>query len=167
MSEASLLTTDFEPPHFFGMAEHRMTPKCQVAMPAVFRAVCRPEVLEAGFWLRQEEPDHLNLYPQPEFARIRRNMRARLEQMDNADAAAAYLRAWSASTHCLTLDAQGRILLPKAVLKAAGIPGPEVLFLGCDLRIELWDPRVYAARHPEGGDYPRWMQENRRAIVGL
>ena len=144
-----------------------MTPKNQVAIPAEFRAACQKRVLAAGFMLRKDAADHLNLYPMPEFHRIRGRLRAKLESMDDQDRAEALLREWSVRTAFLPVDQQGRVTLPREMLAAAGIKGPVLLFVGCDLRLEIWDAAARAESGLPEGEYGQWLEANRRGIVGL
>lgn len=155
-------------PHFYGVAHNRMTPKSQVALPATFRSTCSDAVLSARFMLRQRTPEdrHLNLYPEAAFARERDRVRERLEAMADRDRAGRLWRSWFENTHALSIDGQGRITLPKAMLTQVGIHGPDLMFLGCDTRIELWDPAQYQRERLPDDEYRRWLAEN-RDLIGL
>mgnify|MGYP001461564336 FL=1 len=52
------------------------------------------------------------------------------------------------NTHCLPLDNEGRIVLPKDLLAASGI-GASAMFVGRGVRFQIWCPKTYeAARRP-------------------
>ena len=51
------------------------------------------------------------------------------------------------------IDGQGRIKVPEKFCKAAGI-GKEALAVGCDSKVELWDPRSYEGKRKPAGPPP-------------
>lgn len=46
------------------------------------------------------------------------------------------------STHRLSFDSEGRVALPKEILRVAGIT-TQVLFVGRGRRFQIWEPKVY------------------------
>lgn len=48
------------------------------------------------------------------------------------------------SAHRLPLDPEGRVALPKDVLKTTGISG-QALFVGRGRRFQIWEPKTYEA----------------------
>lgn len=58
------------------------------------------------------------------------------------------------SAHRLPFDPEGRIALPKDVLKTTGIAG-QVLFVGRGRRFQIWEPKSYDANRGEAFDRAR------------
>ena len=48
------------------------------------------------------------------------------------------------SAHRLPFDPEGRVMLPKEVLKTTGITG-QTLFVGRGRRFQIWEPKTYEA----------------------
>ena len=61
-------------------------------------------------------------------------------------------------SHELEIDRQGRINLPQILIDYAGIE-KDVVFLGCDDRIEVWDSAIYEQdMAPENMDLDKLMR---------
>lgn len=65
--------------------------------------------------------------------------RAELDDLDWFDEDSAKLRRLSSLAEECTLDSQGRIMIPQFLRKFARITG-EVMFVGCEDYVELWNP---------------------------
>ena len=55
------------------------------------------------------------------------------------------------SAHRLPLDPEGRVALPKDVLKTTGISG-QALFVGRGRRFQIWEPKTYEANRGKAND---------------
>lgn len=58
------------------------------------------------------------------------------------------------NTHSLSFDPEGRVALPKDVLKTTGITG-QALFVGRGRRFQIWEPKAYEANRGEAFDRAR------------
>jgi MraZ protein len=105
---------------------------------------------------RQEHPAYLTakprclaIYPHAEFHRLLReyaelhiDSRERLERLHLGNA------------QPISIDRQGRILIPPALRRHAAL-SRDILFLGLGARIEIWDRTRYAAEMQQTADeYP-------------
>jgi MraZ protein len=138
-------------PLFTGSVEHGLDDKGRLVVPARFR-----ERLGAGFFLTIAEPDPcLALYPAPTWA----DFCARLEAAPLKDARfRAYVRHLFAHTEEVSVDAQGRLVLPAALRAYAGIE-KDVVSIGSLTRVELWAKDRYAQHIRERGDLPDLASE--------
>ena len=58
------------------------------------------------------------------------------------------------SAHRLSFDPEGRVMLPKEVLKTTGITG-QVLFVGRGRRFQIWHPKTYEANRGQAFERAR------------
>ena len=125
---------------FSGKQAAALDSKNRVGLPAKFR-----EEIPSGTPLRAlPHPDGcVALYPEPEFHRFRDELK-RKRTDDDAYSDEAVRQIFS-RTEKLTPDATHRILVTEDLKEAAGIT-KDVMFVGVDNRIELWDAGRWAAR---------------------
>lgn len=120
---------------FLGNIEAKTDDKGRIFLPAIFRK----QLLEAGqtsLVLRKDvHQDCLVLYPQNVWQDIKDQLRSRLNLWDKRQQ--NIFRQFVCDAEPLTLDATGRILIPKRYLDMAHIKG-NVRFIGMDETIELW-----------------------------
>lgn len=128
---------------FVGRHERQVDDKGRLALPSAFRSRFEPRcflvkgaegcidvLTEAGFDAMVEEL----------LAKVRRGEVSRAEQ-----------RALSGDTSEVTLDAQGRILLPQELREYAGIElRSPVTVAGSFDRVELWKPSDYERQVAQG-----------------
>lgn len=131
---------------FLGSFDHVLDDKGRTSLPRPFRlaleAEARPAYLTA-------KPHCLAIYPYDEFHRLRReyaelhiDSRERLERLHVGNA------------QPVQIDRQGRILIPPALRRHAGLQR-EIQFFGIGDRIEIWDRSRYAADMQQtADDYP-------------
>lgn len=138
-------------PLFTGSVEHGLDDKGRLVVPARFR-----ERLGAGFFLTIAEPDPcLALYPAATWAEFS----AKLEAAPVKDARFRdYVRHLFAHTEEVSVDAQGRLVLPAALRAYAGIE-KDVISIGSLTRVELWAKDRYAQHTRERGDLPDLASE--------
>lgn len=154
---------DTTKPFFYGSSENRLNTKGQVAIPVRFRTVLPRDLADEGFVLVPGEGECLYMYTHRQFGEIR----ARVREVAVESGDPEFIRAFLASAHAVELDSQGRFVLPAALREAAGIAGPEVLFLGMDDRIELWCPQKRRAAAGSGEEYQQRRSQNARRIFGI
>ena len=117
-------------PKFTGLYEHSLDDKGRLTIPARFRAR-----LGDHFVLTIAPPEPcLAMYPEPTWSEFC----SKLEAAPRKDAQyRAFVRHLFARTEEVSLDAQGRLLIPAALREIAGIERDAVLS-GALTRVELW-----------------------------
>ncbi len=120
---------------FIGNIEARMDAKGRVFVPSSFRKILQQE--GDRFILRNDiyQPC-LILYPESEWRREIETLTSRLNLFSAKDK--MLFRAFVAEAETITLDANGRILIPRRLLQAATIE-EGVRFIGMGQTIELWN----------------------------
>lgn len=129
-------------PFFYGRSEHRINAKGQVSLPARFRSLLTEDDTRQGLVLIQGEAQCIYIYTHRQFRSIVERVRKDPATRDDA----AFLRDFFESAYGVDLDAQGRIVIPAEIRASAGITETDVVFIGHDDRIEVWDR---ASRHAE------------------
>ena len=143
---------------FIGTTEAKVDSKGRVFLPAMFRRVLASSLENNGeegvkdktgsaevknssggemsLIMRKDLfEDCLVLYTEQTWEQRMNELTSRLSVWSRHDQ--ALKRRFSADAEWLTLDKNGRMLLPKRYLKMAGIEG-EVTFIGMDDTIEIW-----------------------------
>jgi MraZ protein len=137
---------------FLGQYEHTLDAKSRLTIPSRYRAALSAGVILArsldpcvwiftpegwegftGTWIRTRDPFD------PEARKVER-----------------FFHGGSFDTQ---LDAAGRVMLPPLLIEHAGI-GKDVVVVGCDNRIEVWDRAAFQARAQE--DEPTVADSARR-----
>jgi MraZ protein len=132
---------------FVGKYEHSLDTKGRIILPAKFR----PD-FERGGYLTQHREGCLALWTPGEF---QRQLQAMQQQAAAGSTARNRARVWSASSHEVEIDRQGRMAIP-ARLRGFALLEADVLVHGAIDRIELWNPAVWEERvAPE----ERWLLE--------
>lgn len=150
-------------PFYYGSAENKLNAKNQVAIPARFRSTLSEQDLAGNFVLIRGEPRCLYMYTHHQFATIKDNARKVALESGDAD----FYRSFMAEAHAVELDTQGRFVLPQALMKAAGITGQGVLFIGVDDRIEIWEPGVYESVRGGTAKFEELRRSAARSIFGM
>lgn len=157
---------------FIGTTEAKVDSKGRVFLPAMFRRVLASSLENNGeegvkdktgsaevknssggemsLIMRKDLfEDCLVLYTEQTWEQRMNELTSRLSVWSRHDQ--ALKRRFSADAEWLTLDNNGRMLLPKRYLKMAGIEG-EVTFIGMDDTIEIWaSPKL--KEHQESEDF--------------
>lgn len=120
---------------FLGNIEAKTDAKGRAFLPAQFRKVLAASG-EDMLVLRQDVFENLLvLYPQSVWNQLMDDMRARLSRWDRRQQMA--YRTFVSSVMELSIDGNGRILIPRSFLEAAGIR-QSVRFVGMGDTIEIW-----------------------------
>lgn len=121
---------------FVGSIEAKADSKGRVFLPAAFRKLLQAAG-EEGLILRKDifQPC-LVLYPESVWNEQLNLLRARLNRWNPQHQ--QLFRQFVSDVEQLTLDANGRLLVPRRYLRMAGIE-QDVKFIGMDDTIELWD----------------------------
>jgi Uncharacterized protein conserved in bacteria len=150
-------------PYYYGNAENKLNSKGQVAIPARFRSVLPEEDKGTNYVLIRGEAPCLYMYTHRQFEKIKNNARNVAEESGDGD----FYRSFMAEAHSVDIDTQGRFVLPQWFMKAVGIVGPSVLFIGLDDRIELWEPKVYASHKGGVERYEALRHSAAKKIFGI
>ena len=131
---------------FYGTETHSIDHKGRVSVPASMRRAAGRRgsaptfVLVAGFegCLALYSPDEWN------------SVEGRLRRIPMGDRRGrAFARAFLMDACKVTVDAQGRITIPPALVRRAGL-GKEAVLLGQVDRIEIWNPERFKTHVAEG-----------------
>lgn len=120
---------------FLGNIEAKIDSKGRAFLPAQFRKMLMaPD--ESGLVLRQDIfEDTLIIYPESVWNSLMDEMRARLSRWDRQQQ--MVFRTFVSGVTSITMDANGRILIPRDFLQAAGIT-QSLRFVGMGDTIEIW-----------------------------
>ncbi|WCT11303.1 division/cell wall cluster transcriptional repressor MraZ [Mucilaginibacter jinjuensis] len=127
--------------HFLGEFECKLDAKGRMMIPTGLKRQL-PEAEAEGLVINRGFEKHLVIYTRKEWNLIIEDL-AKLNQYEKRTR--EFIRYFTRGATELSLDANGRILLPKALLEYAGI-GNDVV-LACQLnKIEVWDQKAYDAQ---------------------
>lgn len=123
---------------FRGRFEHAIDEKGRLSIPAKLREALREEKT----LVLTNSDGYLTAYPLAEWRlledRIRANPRLKQDLRD-------YLRLVYSSAEDVSIDGQGRILIPQPLRQRAGITR-EVVIIGVMDQIEIWDRARWEAK---------------------
>lgn len=120
---------------FLGNIEAKIDAKGRTFLPAQFRKML-PTQEEGTLVMRQDIFENtLVIYPEAVWAELMDEMRRRLSRWDRKEQ--MVYRTFVSGVTNITIDASGRILIPKPFLEAAGIR-QSVRFVGMGDTIEIW-----------------------------
>ena len=120
---------------FFGNIEAKTDAKGRVFLPATFRKVLQASGEESLVIRTDLGEQCLVLYPESVWNKRMDDLFARAEDFDDDER--LVVRQYVAQAEMVTLDGNGRFLISKRLLQAAGI-GQSVRFLGMNDSIEIW-----------------------------
>ena len=123
---------------YLGSFQHQIDEKGRLSLPAQFR---RESPEGTALVLAHAFPDNLTLYPRDTWAEVEARLR---EMMRREPQSRAWVLGITANAVEVTIDKQGRILVPQRLQEAVGINGA-TLIVGVFDRIELWSPERFGA----------------------
>ncbi len=121
---------------FYGTETHAIDHKGRVSVPAAMRRGAKRGATVGAFILVAGFEGCLALYTTEEWRRVEERLRR--IPMGNSRGR-AFARALLLNADKVTVDAQGRITLPPALMERAGL-GKDAVLLGQVDRIEIWNP---------------------------
>jgi len=133
---------------FKGQAEYSVDSKGRVAIPARMRNALNPDA-NNSFTITRGFEQCILLFPLDEWAKREAEI-ARLNTYRSE--ARSFVRTIMRWADEVTLDGQGRIVVPKNLISFAGLKDA-VLIIGVLDRIEIWNPDVFAAQAEQEADY--------------
>lgn len=120
---------------FLGNIEAKTDAKGRVFLPATFRKVLQGEGEEVLVLRKDVHQRCLVLYPESTWNRKMDALLAKISEWD--DVGQQVLRQYVSEVEVLTLDGNGRFLIPKRYLQMADI-SQSVRFIGVNDAIEIW-----------------------------
>lgn len=130
--------------NFIGNIDAKVDVKGRVFIPADFRKILQSSG-DARLILRKDiYEDCLVLYPAPVWEEELETFRKKLKKYGRQSR--QMYRKFIQDSELLTMDSNGRILIPKRYLQVARIAG-DVRFMGVEDTIEIWNPDKLD--HPE------------------
>ena len=120
---------------FIGNIEAKTDSKGRVFLPACFRRILQQGGCDKVMLRKDVYQDCLVIYPEENWNEQLNQLRSRLDKW-NAKQQMIF-RQFVADVEELSIDSNGRILLPKRYLNMASIK-QEVRFIGMDDTIEIW-----------------------------
>lgn len=147
--------------YFFGSAENKLNSKGQVAIPARIRSALPEDV--RSFVLTLGEVQCLYMYTLSQFAVVKDRAKEFAEKENDA----GFYRSFMAEAYGVDLDTQGRFVLPQHFLRAAGIVGQGVLFVGLNNRVEIWEPSLFEKNRGDAEKYELLRKKGARSIFGI
>jgi MraZ protein len=115
---------------FLGEFQHSLDAKGRVILPAEFR-----DQLAGGAVIARGLDGCLSVYPREEFETMAETVREKSRRGERERRAA---RSFFAGAKPVAPDRQGRVAIPQNLREFAGL-GRDVMVVGIDFRIEIWD----------------------------
>ena len=123
---------------FLGNIEAKTDVKGRAFLPAVFRKILQVSGEELLVLRKDVFQKFLVLYPESVWNARLDMLKAQLKPWKPAHQ--QMFRQFVSEAEAITLDGNGRFLISKRLLKAAGI-SQDIQFIGMDDTIEIWSPR--------------------------
>ncbi len=122
-----------------GTYEVKADAKGRLMLPAVLKKQLAP-VVQSGFVMKRAvfQPC-LELYPMPEWEKLMQKVN-KLNRFNKKND--AFIRRFTAGVKVVEVDATGRLLIPKDLLKFSGITKQTVLASAVNI-VEIWDKDKY------------------------
>jgi MraZ protein len=141
---------------FLGNIEARTDAKGRVFLPATFRKVLQQEGIEQLVIRKDVHEKCLVLYPETVWNEQEDALRSRLNRWNRQQQ--QLFRLFVSDVETLTLDGNGRFLLPRRFIEMAGID-QSVRFVGVGDTIEIWAESEYAKFDEEKADFAATLEE--------
>lgn len=124
---------------FLGNFKYSIDPKGRISLPAKLRKFVNPESNDT-FVLTRGSAKCINIYPMDYWKELVASKLDKLNTFDPTDA--KFMRMFLQEAAEDKLDSQSRLLVPKKLIDFAGIE-KDVLILGMNQYIEVWNPKFY------------------------
>lgn len=126
---------------FIGDYTCKLDAKGRVVVPAVFRKEMQA-VQEGSFVLRRNIFEScIDVYPKGEWLKLVEELRVKLSPFNPEHM--RFRRGFFHGTLEVEVDNNGRILIPRKMLDEVAIEGDEIVMVGLDSKIEIWDKIKY------------------------
>lgn len=141
---------------FLGNIEAKTDTKGRVFLPAGFRKVLQGMGEERMVMRKDVFQECLVLYPESVWNGQMDHLRSRLNRWNKAQQ--QVYRQFVSEAEIVTLDGNGRFLISKRCMKAAGI-GQDVRFIGMGDTIEIWAAAESDSRLMDKEEFGRALEE--------
>lgn len=141
---------------FLGNSEAKTDVKGRVFLPANFRKQLQSASEECLIMRKDTFQNCLVLYPESAWSEQMNELRNRLNRWNPKHQ--MIFRQFVSDVEIITLDANGRFLIPKRYQKLAGII-QEVRFIGMDDTIEIWSKETAEQPFIKPEDFEKELQE--------
>lgn len=125
--------------NFTGEFSCLLDAKNRFNVPSGIRKMIGPEANNTIIFAPGFEQKNLYVYPLDEWKNLTNSFR---KFKPNDKYAQNFMRFFVSGAHTVTMDAQGRIMLPSRILEMASIE-TEMLILGMVNKLEVWSPMVF------------------------
>jgi len=133
--------------HFLGEYECKLDAKGRMVLPAALKRQM-PDVEREGLVINRGLESHLVIYTRREWNKIMDEL-SRLNQFERKSR--EFIRKFMRGASELTLDASGRVLIPKALQAYADISS-EIVLASQFNKIEVWSKVRYDEQWEDEGD---------------
>jgi MraZ protein len=140
---------------FLGHTEAKTDVKGRVFLPAVFRKVLQASGQENLIMRKDIFQDCLVLYPESVWNEQMDTLRQKLNRYNGEHQ--RIFRQFVSEVEMLTLDGNGRFLIPKRYMQAAGIQ-QTVKFIGMGDTIEIWSAEKIEATKMNGEEFGQALE---------
>lgn len=140
---------------FLGNTEAKTDTKGRIFFPVVFRKQVQAAAEEYLVLRKDTYQDCLILYPKSIWNEQMNELRNKLNRWDPKHQ--MIFRQFVSDVEIITLDSNGRFLIPKRYLKLAHIQ-QEVRFIGMDDTIEIWAKEIADKPFIEPEDFGRELE---------
>ena len=141
---------------FLGNSEAKTDAKGRVFLPANFRKQLQAAAEESLVMRKDTYQDCLILYPESAWNVQMNELRSRLNRWNPKHQ--MIFRQFVSDVEIITLDANGRFLIPKRYQKLAGIV-QEVRFIGMDDTIEIWSKEAADQPFMKPEEFEKGLEE--------
>lgn len=125
--------------NFTGEFSCSLDAKNRFNVPSGIRKMIGPDANNTIIFAPGFEQKNLYVYPLDEWKNLTNSFR---KFKPNDKYAQNFMRFFVSGAHTVTMDAQGRIMLPTRILELASIQS-EMLILGMVNKLEVWNPEVF------------------------
>ena len=130
---------------FVGRHDRQLDPKGRLALPATFR-----QKFESQAYLSFGENGCVDAFTPEEYEQMAQET---LERVKQGEISRNRLRALSANTYQVPIDAQGRVLVDQKLREFAELTlGTRVVVIGAVDRVEIWNADKFDAVEARGGE---------------
>ncbi len=140
---------------FTGTIEAKADAKGRVFFPAVFRRILGESADERLVLAKDAFQSCLVVYPWSVWNSQIDELSRRLSRWNAAHR--ALLRQFVSDVEVISLDGNGRFLIPRRYAQMAGIT-QEVVFLGMDDTVEVWSKQALASQALPADDFARQLE---------
>ncbi len=133
--------------NFTGEFSCSLDAKNRFNVPSGIRKMIGPDANDTIIFAPGFEKKNLYVYPLDEWKSLTNSFR---KFKPNDKYAQNFMRFFVSGAHTVTMDAQGRIMLPSRILELANI-NSEMLILGMVNKLEVWNPQVFQKYRKELG----------------